>query len=142
MYRLYLRRTDRINNWDLVDISAPGVVGAHLLERPRAPLRRLARSRSLWDRRVAIVSTFAFIRRGDFADALAIARILLDDEQDLIHKAVGWMLREVGKKDEKTLRVFLDRNAPAMPRTTLRYAIERLPPGVRRQYMAIPRRRR
>jgi len=141
MFRLYLRRTDRINNWDLVDISAPAVVGTHLLDRSRAPLRRLARSRSLWERRIAIVSTFAFIRRGDFADALAISRMLLGDRQDLIHKAVGWMLREVGKKDEKTLRAFLDRHAPEMPRTTLRYAIERLPLGVRKRYMAIPRRR-
>ena len=137
IYELYLRRTDRINNWDLVDISAPRVVGAHLLARSRAPLRRLARSRSLWERRIAIVSTFAFIRAGDFDDALAIAVMLLSDRHDLIHKAVGWMLREVGKKDERVLRRFLDRHAPDMPRTTLRYSIERLSPALKKRYMAV-----
>jgi 3-methyladenine DNA glycosylase AlkD len=139
-YRLYLRRTDRINNWDLVDISAPRVVGAHLVHRSRAPLKRLARSKSLWERRIAMVSTYAFIRRGDFGDALAIAQALLRDEHDLIHKAVGWMLREVGKKDERVLRAFLDAHAGAMPRTALRYSIERLSPGTRARYMAVPRR--
>ena len=137
IYQLYLRRTDRLNNWDLVDVSAPKVVGGHLMERSRAPLRRLARSRSLWERRIAMVSTHAFIRQGDFDDALAIARMLLDDDHDLIHKAVGWMLREVGKKDERVLRAFLDRHAADMPRTTLRYAIERLSPTLRARYMAV-----
>jgi 3-methyladenine DNA glycosylase AlkD len=137
IYALYLRRTDRINNWDLVDISAPRVVGAHLIGRSRAPLRRLARSKSLWERRIAMVSTYAFIRRGDFEDALQIARLLLRDQHDLIHKAVGWMLREVGKKDERVLREFLDAHAPDMPRTTLRYAIERLSPSLRAHYMAV-----
>ena len=135
IYRLYLRRTDRINNWDLVDVTAPAVVGIHLLTRSRAPLRRLARSRNVWERRIAIVATAALIRRDDFSETVWIAELLLGDEHDLIHKAVGWMLREVGKRDEATLRRFLDAHAARMPRTALRYAIERLPPAHRRKYM-------
>lgn len=140
IYDLFLRRSDRINNWDLVDISAPHVVGGHLRDRSRAPLRRLARSKSVWERRIAIVATAAFIRRGEFDDTFAISRILMHDRHDLIHKAVGWMLREVGKKDERALRAFLDRHAAELPRTTLRYSIERFSPAVRKRYMAIPRR--
>jgi len=139
LYRLYLRRTDRINNWDLVDTSAPQVVGAHLWKRSRAPLRRLARSKSLWERRIAMVATQYFITRGDFDDAIAIAETLLSDREDLIHKATGWMLREVGKRDEATLLRFLDRHAAAMPRTALRYSIERLSPAKKKQYMSVPR---
>lgn len=139
IYRLYLRRTDRINNWDLVDISAPQVVGGHLMHRSRAPLRRLARSRSVWERRIAMVATAWFIRNGEFADTLGLARQLTDDRHDLIHKATGWMLREVGKRDERVLRRFLDRYASRLPRTALRYAIERLPPATRMRYMARPR---
>ena len=139
IYRLYLRRTDRINNWDLVDASAPQIVGAHLASRSRAPLRKLARSRNLWERRIAIVATLYFIRHDEFGDTLEIARMLLHDDHDLIHKATGWMLREVGKRDERALRRFLDRHAGAMPRTMLRYAIERFSPGIRRRYMTIPR---
>ena len=127
IYRLYLGSTARINNWDLVDVSAAHVVGAHLEQRSRKPLVRLAKSKSLWERRIAIVATLHFIRQNDFGDTLAIARILLGDEQDLIHKASGWMLREVGKRDEDVLRAFLDQHAAVMPRTMLRYAIERLP---------------
>ena len=134
IYRLYLQRTDRINNWDLVDASAPYIVGAHLEERSRKPLYRLARSKSLWERRIAIVATQHFIRRNDFEDTLAIARLLLGDKHDLIHKATGWMLREVGKRDERALRAFLDEHAAAMPRTMLRYAIERL--ADRRRYLS------
>jgi len=126
IYRLYLGRTDRINNWDLVDVSAPHIVGAHLASRSRKPLYRLAKSKSLWDRRIAIIATQHFIRLGDFDDTLAIARLLLNDTHDLIHKACGWMLREIGKRDERALREFLDEHAAAMPRTMLRYAIERL----------------
>jgi 3-methyladenine DNA glycosylase AlkD len=138
VYRLYLDRTDRINNWDLVDSSAPGIVGAHLRDRAdRAKvLDRLARSRSLWERRIAIVATLHFIRAGELADTMRIAAQLLDDDEDLIHKAAGWMLREAGKKDVGALRAFLDRFAPAMPRTMLRYAIERLPEEERRRYRA------
>lgn len=139
MYKLYLRRSDRINNWDLVDSSAPGVVGAHLMDRSRAPLHKLARSRLLWDRRIAIISTLYFIRRGDVAETIRLAPLLLDDREDLMHKAVGWALREVGKKDDAALRRFLDRYTPRMPRTALRYAIERMTPADRRAYMDIPR---
>jgi 3-methyladenine DNA glycosylase AlkD len=139
IYRLYLRLTSRINNWDLVDSSAGPVVGAHLLRRSRAPLRRLARSRSLWERRIAIIATQHFIQRGEFDDTLQLAQQLLGDREDLIHKAVGWMLREVGKRDERVLTDFLDEHAGAMPRTALRYAIERLSPARRQKYMAVPR---
>ena len=139
IYRLYLRRTDRINNWDLVDVSAPSVVGAHLLDRSRAPLRKLARSKNLWERRIAIVATQHLIQQRQFDDTLALAQLLLDDEEDLMHKAVGWMLREVGKRDERTLVWFLDNHAGAMPRTALRYAIERLSPAQRGHYMSAPR---
>jgi 3-methyladenine DNA glycosylase AlkD len=139
IYTLYLGRADRINNWDLVDISAPRVVGAHLLTRARAPLHRLAKSHDLWERRIAIVSTAMFIGNGQFDDTLRIAVTLINDPHDLIHKAVGWMLREVGKRDEAVLRAFLDRRAGHLPRTALRYAIERLAPAVRRRYMAMPR---
>lgn len=140
IYRLYLSRTDRINNWDLVDVSAPQIVGAHLMERSRAPLRKLAKSKSLWERRIAVVATHHFIRHDDFAETIALAEQLLDDGQDLMHKAVGWMLREVGKRDERVLTAFLDRHAADMPRTALRYAVERLTPARRQTYMAVPRR--
>jgi 3-methyladenine DNA glycosylase AlkD len=140
IYRLYLRRTKRINNWDIVDLSAPHIVGAHLFARSRAPLRRLARSKNLWERRIAVVATHYFIREGDFDDTLRLARVLSRDEHDLIHKAVGWMLREVGKRDEKTLTRFLDRHAGALPRTALRYSLERLSPAQRTRYMTAPRR--
>ncbi len=136
IYRLYLSRTDRINNWDLVDVSAPHVVGAHLVGRSRAVLRRLARSPSVWERRIAVLATFAFIRRGEFDDAMALARLLLTDSHDLIHKAVGWMLREIGKRDRHTLEHFLDHHAAHMPRTMLRYAVERLPRTGRQRYMS------
>lgn len=139
IYRLYLRRTDRINNWDLVDASAPNVVGAHLFGRSREPLQRLARSRSVWERRIAIISTFYFIRRNEVAETVRIARLLLDDDHDLIHKAVGWALREVGKRDVRVLLAFLDRDAGRMPRTALRYALERLPAATRKRHMATPR---
>jgi 3-methyladenine DNA glycosylase AlkD len=135
IYALYLRRADRINNWDLVDISAPAVVGGHLLTRSRAPLHRLAKSRDLWERRIAIVATQELIRNSEFKDTVRIAVTLINDPQDLIHKAVGWMLREVGKRDEATLRRFLDKNAARLPRTALRYSIERLSPRVRKHYM-------
>ena len=135
IYRLYLRRTDRINSWDLVDVTAPRVVGQHLTTRPRGVLPRLARSKNVWERRIAIISTQTFIRLGQFDDTIAIARLLLNDEHDLIHKAVGWMLREIGNRDEAVLRCFLDRHAPEMPRTALRYAIEKLKPQIRRHYL-------
>ncbi|WP_415281484.1 DNA alkylation repair protein [Candidatus Nitrososphaera sp. FF02] len=133
--KFYLDNLGRVNNWDLVDVSAPGILGAHLLDRDRAMLYRLARSKVLWERRVAIISTLAFIRKGEFADTLKIAEMLLSDRHDLMHKAVGWMLREVGKRDLATEEEFLQRHCRSMPKTALRYAIERLPEQKRRAYM-------
>lgn len=136
VHDLYLANLDRVNNWDLVDSSAAQVVGAHLRRGKRSLLRELAQSPDLWRRRVAIIATLAFIREGDFADTLTIARLLLRDEHDLIHKAVGWMLREVGNRDRDALLGFLDRHAAVMPRTMLRYAIEKFPAPLRAKYMA------
>jgi 3-methyladenine DNA glycosylase AlkD len=135
LYTVYLDHTAFINNWDLVDSSAPQIVGGFLQDRSRAPLRRLARSRSLWERRIAIVATHHFIRRGDLDDTFGIAELLLDDEHDLIHKAVGWMLREAGKRDGAALRRFLNGRSSRMPRTMLRYAIERFPAAERLEYL-------
>jgi 3-methyladenine DNA glycosylase AlkD len=125
VYHSYLAHTRWINNWDLVDLSAPRIVGAHLLERRRKPLDRLAQSDNLWERRIAIVATFPFIRQGQFGDTLRVADLLLTDPHDLIHKAVGWMLREVGKRDLGVTEAFLAPRCRRMPRTMLRYAIER-----------------
>ena len=136
VYRLYLANTDRINNWDLVDLSAPSIVGAHLEHRSRSPLDKLAKSESLWERRIAIVATAWFIRLRQFDDTFRISTALLADKHDLIHKAVGWMLREVGKRDEGSLERYLDEHAKTMPRTALRYSLERLPPERRKHYMA------
>ena len=135
IYDLYLANTGHINNWDLVDLSAPKIVGGHLETRSRKPLYRLAKSASLWERRISIVATGWFIWRDDFADTLKIAEILLGDQEDLIHKAVGWMLREVGKRDEATLIEFLDKHCRVMPRTMLRYAVEKFPEKKRRGYL-------
>jgi 3-methyladenine DNA glycosylase AlkD len=133
--RFYLAHTDRINNWDLVDLSAPNIVGAHRLARNRAIFRRLARSRSLWERRIAVVATHALIRAGEFGDTLAVVDILMGNSEDLIHKACGWMLREVGKRDRRALERYLEPRCRRMPRTMLRYAIERFPERMRRRYM-------
>jgi 3-methyladenine DNA glycosylase AlkD len=135
IYVAYLEHTPHINNWDLVDCSAEHIVGANLFDRERTPLYRLARSRSLWERRIAIISTFHFIKKGDSADTLAIAKTLLHDREDLIHKAAGWMLREVGKCDIRAEKEFLDRHCGEMPRTMLRYAIERFPEEKRLSYL-------
>ena len=135
IYELYLANTAFVNNWDLVDGSAPQIVGGYLEGRSRAPLRRLARSPSLWERRIAMVATFHDIRRGELAETFAIADLLLTDDHDLIHKAVGWMLREAGKRDGAALRRFLKRRYQRMPRTMLRYAIERFPEAERRRYL-------
>jgi len=134
-FDLYLGSTAHINNWDLVDISAPHIVGRHLEDRPRKVLHRMAKSASLWERRIAIISTLNFIRRNDFADTLRIAEMLLDDGHDLMHKAVGWMLREVGKRDQKILETFLQHHYQRLPRTALRYAIERFAPPLRQKYL-------
>ena len=135
LYDLYIRRHDRINNWDLVDRSAPYVVGGYLLDKPRDILYKLARSKSTWERRTAIVSTGYFIRSGEVADTFKIAEMLLDDDQDLIHKATGWMLREAGKVDRQKLLAFLSKHAASMPRVTLRYAIEHLDQEQRSYYL-------
>ena len=137
IHRLYLDHTAWINNWDLVDSSAAQIVGAHLEGRERRRLRRLAESRSLWERRIAMIATYHYIKAGEFDDALAIARLLLGDSHDLIHKAAGWMLREIGKRDQGVAETFLDQHAARMPRTMLRYAIERFPERLRRKYLAI-----
>ena len=136
IYRAYLANARRVNNWDLVDLSAHKIVGAHLLGRNRAVLDRLATSTDLWERRIAIVATHAFIRAGDVSTTLRLARTLLRDPHDLIHKATGWMLREAAKRDGATVRVFLDRHADEMPRTMLRYAIERFSAAERTRWMA------
>jgi 3-methyladenine DNA glycosylase AlkD len=136
LYRTYLRHTRFINNWDLVDSSAVHILGPHIAKAPRPLLRKLVRSQSVWERRMAALSTFHFINSGDATQSLWVAGALLGDNHDLIHKATGWMLREVGKRvDEKALRRFLDRHAGVMPRTMLRYAIERLPASVRQRYL-------
>lgn len=136
IYRLYLCNTAHINSWDLVDLTAYHIVGDYVFGKNRSVLTKLARSENLWERRIAIVSTFCFIRRGEDRGTLAVTRLLLDDPHDLIHKAVGWMLREAGKRcSEDNLCRFLDRYASRMPRTMLRYAIERFPQYLRLRYM-------
>ncbi len=137
IYDFYLTHLSRINNWDLVDLSAPNIIGDYLLTRSRSILYKLAKSKNLWQRRVAILSTFTFIRDHQFKDALSLATILLADPHDLIHKAVGWMLREIGKRDLFVLTAFLDSHAHHMPRTMLRYAIEKLPPLSRQHYLTL-----
>jgi len=141
IFSLYLEETRWVNNWDLVDTSAAHIVGRHLREGERRLLYRLVRSPSLWERRIAIIATFDAIRRDDFADTLALAERLLGDREDLMHKATGWMLREVGKRDIEALRIFLRRHAHAMPRTMLRYAIERFPEPERQRWLRAGSRR-
>jgi len=131
----YLKNTRRVNNWDLVDISAGNILGDYLLDKERTPLSRLAGSDSLWERRIAIMATFAFIRRNEFKDTIHIAELLLKDTHDLIHKAVGWMLREIGKRDRETEEQFLRTHYRNMPRTMLRYAIERFDEKTRNAYL-------
>ena len=135
IYRSYLSHTEFINNWDLVDSSAEHIVGAHLFGSDRRPIYRLARSKSLWERRIGIMATFHFVKREDFSDTLAIAELMLGDKEDLIHKAVGWMLREVGKRNRNVEEEFLTKHYKQMPRTMLRYAIEKLPETERQAYL-------
>lgn len=135
IFNFYLKNFNHINNWDLVDLSAPNIIGNYLLPEPRDVLYDFAQSNNLWKKRIAIISTFSFIRQNQFSDTIKIAKILLLDRHDLIQKAVGWMLREMGKRDEKLLRHFLDKNAKIMPRTMLRYAIEKLPEKDRQYYL-------
>ena len=136
IYQAYLKNYKFINNWDLVDLSAPHIVGAYLSDKPKDILYKLAKSKNLWQKRIAILATFYDIYNQKAEETLKISKILLHDEHDLIHKAVGWMLREVGKRvDEKILLKFLDQNYKTMPRTMLRYAIERLPEKLRLGYL-------
>jgi 3-methyladenine DNA glycosylase AlkD len=136
--KFYLDNIKQVNNWDLVDLSAPNILGAHLIDRDRRLLYGLARSENVWERRIAILATCHFIRYGDFSDTLKIAEMLLQDRHDLIHKAAGWMLREVGKRDVASEEAFLEKHRSVMPRTMLRYAIERLPESKRRRYKKNP----
>jgi 3-methyladenine DNA glycosylase AlkD len=135
IFNFYLKNTRNINNWDLVDLSAPNIVGDYLLEKNREILYHLSRSTNLWEKRIAILATLAFIRNNDFKDTLEISKVLLRDKHDLIHKAVGWMLREIGKRDLKTEEEFLKKHYKIMPRTMLRYAIERFPEEKRLNYL-------
>jgi 3-methyladenine DNA glycosylase AlkD len=135
IFDFYLKNTKKINNWDLVDVTAPRIVGKYLLDKDRKILYSLAESSNLWEKRIAIVSTYWFIRNHEFQDTIKISEMLLKDKHDLIHKAVGWMLREVGKKDENVLKYFLDEHHKHLPRTMLRYAIERLTENERNKYM-------
>jgi 3-methyladenine DNA glycosylase AlkD len=137
LFELYLRRHDRIDTWDMVDRAAIWVVGEYLADKPRDPLYRLARSERPMERRTSILSTYAFMRRGEVDDTFAIAGLLVDDPEDTVHKAVGWMLREAGKRDGARLAAFLDAHAAAMPRVMLRYAIEKLDPTQRQRYLAM-----
>jgi len=135
IFRLYLGNTRFINNWDLVDSSAPYIVGPHLCGRGREALRTLAASSLLWERRIALMATFHYLKEGDFSESLHMAHELLRDPEDLIHKAIGWMLREIGKRDQATEERFLGTHYRYMPRTMLRYAIERFPDALRRRYL-------
>jgi 3-methyladenine DNA glycosylase AlkD len=135
IYGLYLKHTRHINNWDLVDVSAGHIVGAFLRDKSRRPLYGLARSRNLWERRISVIATFHFVGQNEFEPSLKISKILLSDPEDLIHKAVGWMLREVGKRDLEAEERFLREHYKKMPRTMLRYAIERFPEPKRQRYL-------
>lgn len=131
----YLQRVRFVNNWDLVDSSAQYILGVWLLDKPRLILNRLAKSQLIWERRIAIIATLTFIRHGQYDDTLRLAKILLTDTHDLMHKATGWMLREVGNRNVAALKKFLDKYGATMPRTMLRYAIEKLPEAQRKQYL-------
>lgn len=137
IYKLYLKNTKLVNNWDLVDLSTHYIVGQFLIDKPRDILYKLVKSKLLWDRRIAMVSTWIFIRNNDFKDVLGLAELLLKDKHDLIHKAVGWMLREMGKKDQKILIKFLDEHTLEMPRTMLRYSIEKFDEKKRKYYLKL-----
>ena len=135
IYKLYLKKTTFINNWDLVDVNAQHIVGDYLMDKNKSPLYRLTKSKDLWERRIAVMATFCFIKRERYEDTLKIAKILLNDKEDLIHKAVGWMLREIGKRNMVIEEAFLKQHYKEMPRTMLRYAIEKFPEPKRQQYL-------
>jgi 3-methyladenine DNA glycosylase AlkD len=135
-FDFYIRQMRWINNWDLVDLTAVDVIGGYLWDKPTDILLKWVKSKRLWDRRVAVLATFYFIRKGRFDESLRLSEMLLKDEEDLMHKAVGWMLREMGKRDEKKLLAFLESHAAHMPRTMLRYSLEKLSEPQKRRYMA------
>jgi 3-methyladenine DNA glycosylase AlkD len=135
IYGFYLKNTKHINNWDLVDLSAPKIIGSYLFDKDRAILYKLAKSSDLWEKRISIISTFYFISKHQFQDSLNIAELLLKDKHDLIHKAVGWMLREIGKRSQSAEEQFLKKHYKVMPRTMLRYAIEKFPDSLRKAYL-------
>jgi len=135
IFSFYLKNRSGINNWDLVDLSAPKIIGKHLLQNDRSLLFKFAVSKNLWERRIAVLSTYEFIRNNDFETMLKIAEMLLDDNHDLIHKAVGWMLREIGKRDLRREENFLKQHYRKIPRTMLRYAIEKFPESKRKKYL-------
>ena len=135
IYSLYMNSTKYVNNWDLVDSSASYIVGAYLADKDKQPIYDMAKSESLWERRISIMSTFHFIRNNDFSDALKISEILIDDREDLIHKAVGWMLREIGNRSLAIEEEYLREHYKKMPRTMLRYSIEKLPKEKRKAYL-------
>jgi len=135
IFNFYLQNIKSVNNWDLVDLSAPNIVGDFLFKRNKKILYRLVQSENLWEKRIAIISTFTFIKKGEFGDALAISELLLNDKHDLIHKAVGWMLREIGKRDQEVLEGYLMINYKNMPRTMLLYAVERFEEEKRKKYL-------
>jgi 3-methyladenine DNA glycosylase AlkD len=141
LFDLYIKLHDHINNWDLVDLAAPNVIGGYLVDKPRDILYTLARSQNTWERRTAMVSTGYFIRNGETDDAFEIAEILVNDDHDFIHKATGWMLREAGKQNRERLLTFLDKYAATMPRTTLRYAIEHFDDDQRTHYLNMKKRK-
>lgn len=136
IFRLYLGNTKYVNNWDLVDASAEKIMGPFLQDKSKVVLYRLARSKNLWERRIAVLSTFHFIKQGEFSETLKIVKMLLQDQEDLIHKAAGWMLREIGKRNLAVEEEFLKKHCRQMPRTMLRYAIERFSPELRQRYLA------
>ncbi len=135
IYKFYLKNYQNINNWDLVDISAPNIAGEWLKDKPKDILYKLANGKNLWGKRIAIIATLNFIRNGYFDETFKISEMLINDKHDLIHKAIGWMLREVGKRDEKKEKDFLDKHCKQMARTTLRYAIERFTKKERKHYL-------
>jgi 3-methyladenine DNA glycosylase AlkD len=135
IFNFYLKNTKRVNNWDLVDLSAEKIIGAYLMDKDKKVLFKLAKSKNLWERRIAIMSTFHFIRNGFYETTLEIADLLLKDEHDLIHKAVGWMLREIGNRNLAVEEKYLKNNYKTMPRTMLRYAIEKFPEQKRQSYL-------
>lgn len=137
IYDLYIKRHDRINNWDLVDLGCLNMTGSWLNDKPHDILYKLARSKNMWERRTAIISTCYFIRQGDVADTFKIAEMLLKDKEDLVHKGTGWMLRFAGDKDRKKLLAFLDKYAAVMPRVLLRYSIEKLDKKLKKHYMSM-----